>query len=309
MARLPNVRLRQMRIFLEIVRQGSLVKASQALNITQSAISKSLKELESELGTKLLQRDSRGIKLTQVGESFYQNTTQVVVSYSRALTSATNQVVEREPLRIGTLPTAAGSIVPRAILVMMERGLDPSFYVESGLYELLADKVRKGELDFIVGRLINRDLSGMSFEALYEEDILTVVAENHPLTRENTVTCEQLLDFPIVTPPAIGSSVREAVDDYFFACGVTPPKSAVVSAQSDGFARTFTVLSDAIWFVPKGVVETDLHLGNIVRLPIEHSMLKAMIGLTIPTNVTLTAPGEIFVQVLRELSVSNAAGN
>ncbi len=295
-----NVRLRQIRVFLEIVRQGSLVRASKILNITQSAVSKALKELETELGAKVIHRGRRGVRLTQVGEVFRQHATQSLVSYSRAIAAAQRPTQARERLRIGALPTTAGSIVPRAVASMIENGWDFSVFVQTGAYEDLVEKVRTGDLDFIIGRLISRDIAGMSFEAFYEEDISVVVAAEHPLVGMVPLTLNNILDFPIISSPT-GLLVRDAVDDYFFACGETPP-STVIESVSEGFSRTYTIRYNAVWFVPIGQVETDLAMGTLVRLPIEHGTLRAVIGLTTRTNDALSSIGRVFVQTLRELA-------
>lgn len=65
-----RVRLRHLHALLEIVRQKSVVQAASSLNISQPAVTKTIRELEDLLGTSLFERDGRGVRLTRQGEVF-----------------------------------------------------------------------------------------------------------------------------------------------------------------------------------------------------------------------------------------------
>ncbi|MFT4292559.1 LysR family transcriptional regulator, partial [Enterobacter sp.] len=68
-----QVKFHQIRAFVEVARQGSIRGASRALNLSQPALTKSIKELEEGIAAQLFVRRSKGVALTECGESFYQH--------------------------------------------------------------------------------------------------------------------------------------------------------------------------------------------------------------------------------------------
>ncbi len=74
-----QVKIHQIRAFVEVARQGSIRGASRMLNMSQPALSKSIQELEEGLAAQLFFRRSKGVTLTDAGESFYQQHPQVKV--------------------------------------------------------------------------------------------------------------------------------------------------------------------------------------------------------------------------------------
>ena len=296
-----SVSLRHFRVFLEIVRHGSLLRASQAMNITQSAVSKALRELESGLDTTLLERGRKGVHLTRLGEAFHTSATQCLASFSKAIHAVESGVQKRETLRIGALPTAAGSLLPRAVHRLCTELSEVSVQVYSGSYEYMIGKMRTGALDMVVGRLISRDMVGLSFEKVYDEEISVVCRTGHPLTTATVLTFERLEEFPIIVPPT-ENSVRSAVEDFFLAGGEKLRPQGIES-HSDTFSRVYTLEHDAVWFVPRGTVELDLKIGLLTTLPLHSTLLTAPIGFTTQIKNPLSDIGLAFAQILRDSSV------
>lgn len=300
--RQPNVTLRHMRVFLEIVGQRSLRRAAVSLHITESAVSKSLKELEDELNATLLLRDRRGIALTSAGEDFHTHAAQCMADFARAVGVAQGRSPRQACLRIGALPTAAASVVPQAVHHMLQRHPEVTIDVTSGSFDYLVGKLRLGELDLIVGRMISRDTVGLVFERLYEEDVLAVVHAAHPLARAEVVNVASLAGSPVIAPPA-GTQVRSMVDDFLFA-SQQRPELTFIESQSETFSRAFACSHDAAWFVPAGIVAVDLRLGTLCALPLRSPLLRAPIGVTTLLHTPLPQAGEAFLQLLRKLGRS-----
>ena len=128
------------------------------LHITLSAVSKSVKELEQELGAQLLVRGRKGVQLTQAGEAFHKHAAQAMASFRMAMDEG--QVTPQAPqlLRVGALPTAAGYMLAPVIAQMRQRFPQIQVQVLSGVYDFLVGKLRTHELDLIVGRLAAGDL-------------------------------------------------------------------------------------------------------------------------------------------------------
>lgn len=289
-----------MQVFAEILRVGSLARAATALHVTPAAVSKSLRELETEIGVRLLDRGKKGVQPTLAGERFHEHITESLLSYNRAVATVVEADIEMERLSIGALPTAAGSVVPKVLAMMYDKTSRANINIVTGHYEDLAAKLRAREVDLIVGRITTRDTAGLSFEQLYEENVVAVVSVSHPLLGSGLAAPGEISRFPIIVTPT-GSTVRQSVDDFFFANGIRP-RSLLIETLGDGFARRHAMLTEAIWFTPAGLAEQDIESKTLARLPLEHATLRTVIGLTTRTNEALTGAARQFADFLRELA-------
>ncbi|WP_418320141.1 LysR substrate-binding domain-containing protein [Piscinibacter sakaiensis] len=294
---LNAISLRHIRVFLVIVRERSLRRAAQALHITESAVSKSLRELENAVGVRLLQRDRRGATPTPAGETFHRHATQGAASLALAFEAVQRRREPREPLRVGALPTAAAFVVRIGVQRMFERYDDIAVHVESGHYEQLVARLRAADIDLIIGRMVSRDMVGLSFELLFDEDIVAVVRRDHPLAGATMVSIDALADYLLITPSP-GTQVRAVVDSYLFA-SASRPLLRHLDTQSETFARAWTLESDAVWFAPRGLVTPDLEHGLVSELPLTSPLLRAPFGITTMTDVPRTRAAAVFIEIVR----------
>src|SRR4051812_24501395 len=114
--------VRRMRVLREVARQGSFSAAAEALNFTQSAVSQQVAALERETGTRLVERGSRGVRLTDTG--------QALVSHADAILSRIQDAEEELAaiaglrggrLRLASFQSAGATLVPRAVAAFRER--------------------------------------------------------------------------------------------------------------------------------------------------------------------------------------------
>ena len=292
-----TISLRHLRVFLAVVSAGSLATAAKLLHITLSAVSKSLKELEQELGVQLLVRGRKGVQLTLPGETFHKHAAQTLASFNQAMDQA--QAAEQAPelLRIGALPTAAGYMLAPVIAQMRERYPQVRVQVLSGVYDYLVGKLRTRDIDMIVGRLIGRDMLGVVFEALYEEDLLMVVRKDHPLAGREHLRLDDLRPYVLIASPQ-GTLVRTSVDNFLLSQNASEGFQ-IFESLSETFSRVYVQDHDAVWFVQRGVVDLDLRLGIVRPLPFASPLLRAPVGLTTPTDRPLSGAAEHFASLLR----------
>ena len=104
-----HITLRQFRYFIAVAESGSVAAASRMLNIAQSAVTKSLQELEDELGQPLFARSSRGMTLTPQGHRFLASARKVIGAVAEA--SRVHQADDSPGLR-GTLTSASPAWSP-----------------------------------------------------------------------------------------------------------------------------------------------------------------------------------------------------
>lgn len=291
------INLRHLRAFTTVVSCGSLVSASRLMHITLPAVSKSLKELEQELGVQLLVRTRKGVHLTQAGEAFHKHAVQVLSSFNQAMDQAQSTPDAPQVLRVGALPTAAGYILAPVVEQMRQRYPGINVQVLSGVYEYLVGKLRTGEIDLIVGRLIGRDMLGVTFEALYEEDLVLVVRKDHPLAQRERVVLDDLRPYVLLASPQ-GTLVRISVDNFLLS-NSSLEGLQILETLSETFSRVYVHDYDGVWFVQRGLVDLDLRLGIVRALPFASPLLRAPIGLTTPTDRPLSDAAQQLLELLR----------
>ncbi len=180
-----RIRFRHLRCFLETARLGSLSAAADALNVSQPAVSKTIRELEEVLGKALFDRTRRRLSLTTVGRVFQQHAGAAMAELSRAQSLVMDTPSQITRLSVGVLPTAATSLMPRAALAFRDAFPNCLLRVSTGPNWLLMSQLRESSLDLVVGRMGTAEvMQHLSFHHLYSEDIVAVVRPDHPLTTE-----------------------------------------------------------------------------------------------------------------------------
>src|ERR1700743_3538469 len=176
-----NVPLRQLRVFIEVSRLQSFSRAGDEIGLTQSAVSRCVRELEAELGLKLIDRTTREVQLTDAGGN-------LVASVSRLLTDlddALREIREIGEQRRGRVVVAASPTIACRLMPQVIAACGRQFpYITLGLRDdVQSDVVRKvksGEVDFgvIIGPFSADDLLS---EALMTYSFCGVLRDGHPL--------------------------------------------------------------------------------------------------------------------------------
>lgn len=300
MAGVP-VRFRHLQTFLEVARQRSVGRAAELLHVSQPAVTRTIRELETALGgVALFERDGRGIRITRYGEVFLRHAGASVAAVQQGIDSvARAQLNSGPPLRVGALPTVAARIMPRAVQLFLAEETGSPIKIVTGENRVLFEQLRLGQLDLVVGRLAAPEqMSGLSFEHLYSEHVVFVVHRGHPLLRPRRFDFARLRDF-IVLMPTRGSIIRPFVERFLLSHGIADlPRE--VETVSDAFARALLRSSEAVWIISEGVVALDLEDERLTTLPIDTSETRGSVGLTSRAGESGTGAIEILARTIRE---------
>ena len=122
MARLPAVTLRQLRAFVAVAEEGSIARAAQRLHLTGSALSMLIASLEGELGTRLFERTTRRLQLTDAGRELLPAIGEVFHHLDSALSDLRESTQRRDTqLRIAASPLLAATLLPGVMAGFRER--------------------------------------------------------------------------------------------------------------------------------------------------------------------------------------------
>ncbi|RPE67020.1 LysR family pca operon transcriptional activator [Pacificibacter maritimus] len=281
-----RIRFRHLHCFLETARLGSLSVAAQALNVSQPAASKSIKELETLLGVALFDRTGRRLVLTSAGRRFQQHAGAALVDLGRAQDMVREMPRQKTKLVVGALPTAATDLLPRASLQFQHARPNCLIRVSTGPNWMLLSQLREGILDMVVGRMTQSGtMDGLSFRQLYSERVVPVVRPGHPLDRADW-SASALRDFPLMLPPS-GAVISPMVRAYLFNNNISAHEPAFENV-SLAFGRHVVQNSDVVWFISQGVVRSDLAAGTLKDLPLQDVMLGGPVGVSMRDGAMIT---------------------
>lgn len=207
---LPSTR--QLESFLHVASLKSFRRTASALHISQPALSQSVSQLERQLGTPLLLRNTRSVALTSDGELLLERLEKLIPELYQAVDAVRDaRVANEDRVRVGCIASAALQFLPRAIVAF--RGTNPKVIVTAidGSADGLNAEVLQKNLDFAVSSLRPDPKSGLAFEKVLTESFRAVMRRDHVLSSRTAVTWKELLEFDFLGL-ALGSGARHAID-------------------------------------------------------------------------------------------------
>lgn len=218
-----NIELRHLRYFVAVARELSFSRAAEQLHIAQPPLSRQIRDLEDELGTQLLDRSSRPIRLTTAGR-FFQSQAQQLLDRMVEAQEATARIAEgrRTWFGLGFVPSTLYGALPEVIRRFREG--QPS--VELGLIEMTTveqfDALKTGRIDIGFGRLNIEDDDVVS-ELVRNEPVVAALPVNHRFNRHKSLSLAKLASEPLLLYPAKPRpSYADQVLEMFHSHGLKP---------------------------------------------------------------------------------------
>lgn len=305
-----GVQLRHLRCLVAVAQERHLARAAERLSLSQPAMSKTLAELESLAGARLVDRGTagrRGIqRFTVAGEQLLMHALRVLEAVdASALAMAPGGGERLERLRIGALPSVAPSLLPDALTALRERLPALQVQVQTGANGGLLDALRAGELDLVAGRMSDPQLmTGLTFELLYTEPLALLVRPGHPLASTAAPSMQDVLAHPLVVYSE-GTIPRHHTESFLSGLGLALP-AAVTQTLDIAVARALIARSDAVWFTPYGAARDDLDAGRLAKLDIDMAGTEEPVGLLLRADAEPTAARRAFMALLRETAAVQA---
>ena len=299
-----RLRLRHVETFVTIVRLGSFKAAAEALYLTQPGISRTVRELEAITGSTLLVRSRAGVRPTEAGEALIRRFAPALAGLSEGLASVAGQEATRERVVVGCLPSVAARLLPKACERFHDTLPTATLVLEEGSHEHLSARLRRGELDLLIGRLGSpATMHGITFTQLYEEHVAVVARPGHPAAVARSLA--DIAPFAAIYPPT-GSAIRPLVDRMMIAAGRTIDMQRTETV-SGAFGRAAVRTSDTVWFISRGVVADDIASGALIELPIDTRLTAGPVGIMERATGGLTTAGRVLRSVVLGLSPDYAA--
>ena len=184
--------LRQLAYLVELAERLNFRAAAEAQFVTQSTLSAGIKELETLLGTQLVERDKRHVRLTAIGENVVARARELLAGAADLAEAARSSTVPLSgPLRFGTIPTIAPFLLPEVLPPLRKAHPDLKLYLREDLTERLIERLRAGNLDIALIAL-PYDTGGLHVRVLFKDEFWFVAREDDPVAREKAIALRKL---------------------------------------------------------------------------------------------------------------------
>lgn len=294
-----RLKTRQLLLLIALDDHRNIHRAAEALHMTQPAASKQIKDLEEMLDVKLFDRLPRGMEPTMFGETMVRHARMALTS----LALAHDDIVALKAglagqVEVGTIMTPAMALLPRAIakvrmqapLLRIGAQVEPS--------NILLDKLQQGTLDFMIGRILERDNSaGLIYEELIEEPACAVVRVGHPLLEQAALELKDLGDKAWILPPH-GSILRHRFDMMFRRAGLNIPVN-VVDTTALLLITALLQQTDMLHVMPVEVAQYYAALNVLAILPIELPCKMDAFGIIRQQDHLLSPGAELLLKAVR----------
>ena len=258
-----SVKLELYRVFKEVAEVGNITAAAQALYISQSAVSQSIKQLENDLQTRLFSRNSRGVTLTAEGKMLYE----YVRSAMGLLETGEEKLSQTRELQMGQLVIGASDTVTSQFLLPYLDGFHrdhPAIHIQiiSGRSHKVLGLLRSGKVD-IAFASTPTDMTSLEAHPCFPTHSIFVAGNDYPCDFDHVYSLEEISAFPLILLERKASS-RLYLERFFLQNGLR------LNPEIELGARSLLVDLAAIGFGVAGVTEEfvtrELDSGRLRRL-------------------------------------------
>ena len=213
--------LRHLRYFTALAGSLNFTRAAERVHVSQSTLSHQIRQLEDELGQPLFDRIGKRVLLTDAGESFLAYATRAMLEIDQGVGELKTRAVSMSGVvRIGATHTFNIGFIPDCVAQFLARNATVKVIVEELAADAIAAGLSAGDLD--LGVAYKPDTQhALRFEPLYNEELVLVVAQGHPLGERKRIRMIELHQEPLILLPK-SFSTRRLLDECFAAAGAQP---------------------------------------------------------------------------------------
>jgi DNA-binding transcriptional LysR family regulator len=250
--------------FLAVARTGNLTAAARELHVTQPGLTARLQRLEAELGTELLVRQPRGVRLTAAGRALLPYAERALESLEQG-TSAVRDLVRGTGgrIEIGAAPAVSTYVLPRALQRFAGEHPAVALGVRTGHSEELLALVVAEQVQVAIVRALRHP--AIESTPLYEDEVVLATHPAHAFAGDHAVRVEQLGDQELILfDPS--SSYHELTSAMFRAAGVSPRGLMVL--DSIDAAKRMVQLGLGIALLPRSALRDELDDGSLAAVTV-----------------------------------------
>ena len=258
----------RLKAFCLIVEMKSFSRAAEAAFVTQSAMSHLIKNLEDELGGKLLNRSGKTVTPTSTGKILYEHARKILDDY-KIMENDVYDAVKRikGPLYLGASATVARYLLPQVLYDFSKNYPEAQINLSVSSTENIMCELHEGKIDIGIAEGSTSENKIVSAE-IARDEIVLITSDGNPLTKKKLVMPHDLIGQPYIMPEA-GSGTREFIDEFLCRMNIDPQDINVIMTLSDPELQVQMVQAGVgIAFVSKWSIFKSMKDGTIRLLKI-----------------------------------------
>jgi LysR family transcriptional regulator of abg operon len=285
-----------LRDFVAIARAESVRSAARSLGLTQPALTRSLRELELEIGAALCERHARGVVLTPLGERFLVRAQASLEELRRGMEEASQLTGNMQ----GNVAVALSSVpvlttLPTAFTAFRKACPDVRLRIVEGLFPAIEPLLRDGQLDFYIGPRPERTLgSSYRVDLMFRNERVVLARKGHPLRHARSV--RDLLDAEWVVT-GLRERLEQEFEEQFTDLGLEIPRIVTI-VESMLALVTMVSSTDVMAFLPRQWADTPLFRDLVEPIPVEETLFAPDIVQITRAKMPLTPAAEKFSVLL-----------
>jgi len=289
--------LHHLQHFLAIADTGSVRAAADSLGLSQPALSKSLRVLETELGARLIERGARGSTLTTFGRVLYKRA-KLIGNELERVTDEIRQLAGHAAGRVslGSSATSAIVFLPPVVQAFQKRHPDAEIHVIGGLPSVLLPRLVDGTLDLVVGpRPAQLPSPLIESETLMKSPSVIAVRQSHRLASARSL--KAFADARWVLNTSAGHA-ESSLHAAFAALGLAGPRIAV---RADSFQAAYALIakSDLAGLMPEHLL-ADRLIHNVLKfVSVPEFAASNSVDLFYRSDLPLSALARMFADLLK----------
>ncbi len=252
----------------------SFTKASEALHMTQPAVTFQVRQLEEQFNTRLFDRTHNRITLTEVGQRTFEYVERILDLYKEMDNSVKEMTGEVSGVLIlGASTTIAEYMVPNMLGKFHEKHPSVIVRLKVGNTDSVVSMVENNIIDLgiVEAPVANKKLQ---LNLCREDELVLIVPPSHPLANEKSIKVDKIKQYPYIWREE-GSGTREVIHDYLTEAGVNPGDLNVVMELGSPEAIKGAVEAGiGITIISKASIQKELKLNTVKIVPFEKRMVR-----------------------------------
>lgn len=251
----------KLEIFVTTAEQKSFTRAAELLHMTPSAISLSIKALESKLETRLFDRTNKYVQLTPAGSVVYTHAKEILMQYNDMAQSLINlEPSKNMPISIGAAYTFGEYFLPGILYAFSKKhpNILPNITIQNS--KAIAEQIHKQELD--IGFIVEADVAEYDVDVdLFSEEMMLIVARpDHPINKNSSID-KKMLETETWIIREEGSGTRDVTNKFFSQLGISPKR--IMSFGSSQTIKESVALGLGVSYLSESVIKSDVQAGTL----------------------------------------------
>lgn len=291
---------RHLAAFLAIAEHGSVGRAAAALGLTQPALSRTLRKLETDLGAPLFERHTTGMVLTEYGATLAPRARLIAAESQRAVEDVRGlRGLSCGTLRLGAVASVLTYPLPTVLGQLLGRYPDLRVELTEAVEDRLVAALTSYDVDLAIGSTIEEDDDvALAGRLRWQDRTMVVAATDHPLRARPRLALTDLRDVPwALTPP--GTAPHDTLFANFRDAGLDPPRIGVTT-RSVLTLKALVAQAGYLSYLPRTLIGPERAAGTIDTVAVRGTARPRRFAMYRRRHGYLPRPAEALVEALRQ---------